>query len=201
MKNKDSKTQPSLRDVMDRYSPIVGGRTGIVGEALKLVSRLVELLPKVRPVTSVMPMPEIIFSNRNAAGQTVWTSNIMLASTFGRMEKLLQRSFDKASKPGASINDRQKFVTLAEQVQQDAAVLASQCTITNPKGAAKYEFVLQPNPGQHIPLSKAFAAVQKDYRGDVDHQVEIIRLGTERPVIMMRPVKGFKKASRRQPTA
>jgi hypothetical protein len=202
MKNNDGKDSPSVEEVIQRYAPGSGDRAGIAGALLEIIARAAGIAPKFSQAaqTTQAPTPEVILSSRNAAGQMVMTSNAELAATFGRMEKVLQQGFDKASKPDASPADRQSFVTLAQQVQEDAAVLAAQCLITNPKGPAKYEFILQPNPGQHVPLAQAFAAVQKR-EAPAKGRVELIRFGTERPVIMMRPVNGFKSASRKQPTA
>lgn len=192
----------SLRDVMDRYSPIVGGRTGLMGAFLKVVARAVEAFPKIVNVTpSAVPVPQVLFTSRNLAGQSITTSNVMLATTFKRMEQTLQKSFKKASGEGASLGDRERFVELAQQVQQDAAILAAKCFITKPEGQAKYQFVLEPQPGQHIPLAKAFAAVQQQYKTGCDNEVELIRFGTDRPVILMRPLKGFKNAGRKSPVA
>lgn len=201
MQNEKPEDSVSVRDVMDRYSPIVGGRTGLIGAFLKVVHRAVEAIPKLNFTPSPVPTPQVLFTSRNLAGQSITTDNVLLATTFKRMEQTLQKSFKKASGEDASLGDRERFVELARQIQEDAAILAAKCFITKPQGEAKYQFVLEPQPGQHIPLTKAFTAVQQQYKSGCDNEVELIRFGTDRPVILMRPVKGFKKASRKSPVA
>lgn len=189
MQNKMPEDSASLRDVMDRYSPIVGGRTGLVGAFLKGVAKI---LPT--PETTQAPVPEVLFTSRNLAGQTITTNDLELAATFRRMEQTLQKSFKTASSADATADDRESFVKLAEQVQKDAAILAAKCFITKPHGEAKYQFTLEPEPGQHIPLAKAFAAVRQP--GTRRSDITLVRYGS---VTVMQPAAGFKKASIRSP--
>ncbi|MEZ0225191.1 MAG: hypothetical protein ACAH83_11600 [Alphaproteobacteria bacterium] len=180
--------------MMERYSPIVGGRTGLIGEFLKVVSKAVDILPNADAPPA--PVPEVLFTSRNLAGQTITTNDLLLATTFKRMEQTLQNSFKQATGADATPDDRESFVKLAAQVQKDAAILAAKCFITKPEGEAKYQFVLEPQPGQHIPLSKAFASVQQPGRKASD--VKMVRYGG---VTIMQPAKGFQKASIRTPVA
>jgi hypothetical protein len=190
MQNKTPEDSTSLRDVINRYSPIVGGRTGLVGDFLKVVAKAAEILPDPTPA----PVPEVLYTSRNLAGQSITTNDLELAATFKRMEQTLQKSFKKASGAEATPDDRESFVKLAEQVQKDAAILAAKCFITKPQGEAKYQFVLEPEPGQHIPLAKAFAAVQQP--GTKKSEIMLVRYGN---VTLMQPAAGFKKASIRSP--
>ncbi|TAL30754.1 MAG: hypothetical protein EPN97_11760 [Alphaproteobacteria bacterium] len=192
MQNKTPEDSTSLRDVIDRYSPIVGGRTGLVGDFLKVVAKAVDILPNVNDAPA--PVPSVLFTSRNLAGQTITTNDLELAATFKRMEQTLQKSFKKASGTDATADDRESFVKLAEQVQKDAAILAAKCFITKPQGDARYQFVLEPEPGQHIPLAKAFAAVQQP--GRKSSEITLVRYGS---VTVMQPAAGFKKASIRSP--
>jgi hypothetical protein len=194
MQNKPPENQDSVQDVMERYSPIVGGRTGIVGDFLKVVAKAVDVLPLANATPA--PVPEVLYTSRNLAGQTITTNDLELAATFRRMEQTLQKSFKMASSTEATTDDRESFVKLAKQVQADAAILAAKCFITKPEGDAKYQFVLEPQPGQHIPLAKAFSAVQQP--GKKGSDVKMVRYGG---VTIMQPAKGFQKASIRTPVA
>jgi hypothetical protein len=194
MQNITPEDSVSVREVVERYSPIVGGRTGLVGDFLKVVAKAVDILPSANATPA--PVPEVLFTSRNLAGQTITTNDLELAATFRRMEQTLQKSFKKASGTDATADDRESFTKLAEQVQKDAAILAAKCFITKPQGDAKYQFVLEPEPGQHIPLAKAFAAVKQPGRKSSD--VKLVRYGT---VTLMQPAAGFKKASIKSPVA
>lgn len=180
-----------LQEVINRYA--TDGKTGLVGEALKIASRLMDSFPGLKTSTETLaPTPGVIYQSRNRAGQTISTSNAGVAGAFVNMERTLQNGFAKASAPNATSEDKQNFMRIAQQVQEDAKVISAACFITHPKGEAKYEFVIEPQPGHHIPLGKAFATVQGKSRNDV----EFTRIGN---VTLMRPTQGFRKTGQKTP--
>ena len=188
---------PALSEVIKRYAPVSSGSASLLGKVLGAFTRAADSGVE----NEGAPTPGVIYQSRNLAGQTVMTSNLELVNTFKRMESALQKSFAAATGEGASTQDRRNFLTLSQQVEKDAQVLAAACFITKPEGPAGYKFTLEPQPGQHIPLKDAFAAV-KQGKNAPGEGVEFLRFGTaQRQVVMMRPAGGFKSASRRQPTA
>lgn len=186
---------PKVLDVINRYAPVSSGSTGFLGKVLNAVARVTD---SSKESNAGAPTPDVIYQSRNLAGQVIMTNNVELANTFKRMESALQNSFTRATGVNSSPEDRQGFVQLSQQVQKDAEILASACMITKPEGAAKYKFTLEPQPGQHIALTDAFAAVQS---GKQHREVEFLRFGSQGQVVMMRPAGGFKAASRKSPTA
>ena len=195
MQNKTPE-QPQIQDVINRYAPVSGGSAGFLGTILNAVARVTDS----KKPDAGAPTPDVIYQSRNLAGQVIMTNNLEVASTFKRMESALQRGFAKATGENASAGDRQEFVSLTEQVQKDAEIIAAACMITKPEGAAKYKFTIEPQPGQHIPLKDAFASVQSG-KQVLGKGVEFLRFGSQGQVVMMRPAGGFRAASRKTPTA
>ena len=187
---------PAVSEVINRYAPVSSGSASLLGKVLGAFTKAVDSGVE----NQGAPTPGVIYQSRNLAGQTVVTSNLELANTFKRMESALQKSFAAATGEGASKEDRRNFMTLSQQIEKDAAILAAACFITKPEGPAGYKFTLEPQPGQHIPLKEAFAAV-KQGKNAPGAGVEFLRFGSQGQVVMMRPAGGFKSASRRQPTA
>ncbi len=189
--------QNALREVMDRYAPVTAASTGIVAEFLKAVGLAKESAPAESGPAAQTPV--VLYQTRNLAGQTIASRDMRVVATFHEMEKTLQRSFAQASRGDASTADRQQFVTLAEQVQKDAELLAAACFITQADGSSKYKFTLEPQPGHHIPLKDAFASVQGRSKNGGAREVEFISFGMGSRKVTMMHAKGFRKAAQKSP--
>ncbi len=113
--------QTALRTIIDKYSPLVRGMTGIAGKALSLATRPLE--GAANAAFAVTHWPD--HGAENKAGQYITDCNATIITTFARMEKKLTSSFNQAVNDGA----RRKFLGLADEVKQDAHVLEQHCTI------------------------------------------------------------------------
>lgn len=113
--------QTTLRSIIDKYSPIVRGITGIAGKALSLAARPFEKAADT--AQAIWHWPD--HGSENKAGQYITDCNASIITTFQRMEKKLTISFN------AAVNDtaRRNFLGLADEVKRDSEVLEQHCTI------------------------------------------------------------------------
>jgi hypothetical protein len=116
----------SLREIIDSYSPIVRGRKGILGGALKVFAAPLEAVRSVKHALKAYPFH---FGHENTAGQIVTDCPAIIPTTFVRMEHKLQASFNTAARPEATPIERESFLGLANTVRAEAEVLGRHCTI------------------------------------------------------------------------
>jgi hypothetical protein len=136
----------SVREIIDRYSPIVRGCKGLLGFALKLVARPVEAVQNAAGAAARYPL---YFGYRNTAGQSVADCAAIIPKTFGRMEKKLQASFNAAAAPASGTEARENFLRLADEVRRDGETLSTHCTIFRQDldlVTEKYRFILATEP-------------------------------------------------------
>jgi len=122
--------QQTLRDIIDKYSPIVRGRKGALGATLKAAAFPVE---QGRNALGAIARFPIYIGYENTAGQSVEGCKAVVADTFRRMEKKLQKSFNAAAAREATTAARESSLGLAAEVRADAKALARHCTVV--KGA------------------------------------------------------------------
>ena len=113
--------QSSLRSIIDKYSPVVRGMTGLAGKALSLATRPFE--KAANAAQTLWRWPD--HGAENKAGQYITDCNASIFTTFQRMEKKLTLSFNAAVNDGA----RRRFLSVVDDVKRDAAVLEQHCTI------------------------------------------------------------------------
>jgi hypothetical protein len=77
--------------------------------------------------------------------------------TLKEMEKFLRRAFIKATVPAAAPADKNKFLLLADEVEQDLKKLSPAFKIVS--GAEKYEFIVDVE--KHLTLDQARQEVKK----------------------------------------
>lgn len=134
--------QQTVRDIINKYSPIVNGRKGILGLAFKAVARPLEWAE--RALNSV---EQWIAPNgfTNTAGQLLIDTSPAVVDTLAHMESRLQQSFNTASAKAATPETREQFLSLAQEVQKDALVLAPEAHVVNNElnlAPEQYKFIL-----------------------------------------------------------
>lgn len=111
--------QQNVTDIINKYSPITRGRTGLLGLAFKAVAKPLEIATDAFYAVEQWAFPS---GWANSAGQLLTSTTATVASTFSRMESKLRASFSAAKNAGAE--KRAQFLSLAGEVKKDAAVLA-----------------------------------------------------------------------------
>ncbi|HYD19412.1 MAG TPA: hypothetical protein VEF76_13130 [Patescibacteria group bacterium] len=118
--------QHSVRDIINKYSPIVNGRSGPSSLFFKAAARSLEALQSTAQAASDWVYPSGI---QNTAGQLLVNTPPIIAATFARMERRLQDSFRAAASKYARPLERENFHAVAEEVKADASVIAPQATV------------------------------------------------------------------------
>jgi hypothetical protein len=113
--------QQTIQNIIDKYSPITRGRTGLLGLAFKAVAKPVEIAANTLGAASQWVYPS---GYTNSAGQVLVNASATVAATYRRMEEKLQQSFNRAGAKTATPDMRDAFLVLADEVKNDAAVLA-----------------------------------------------------------------------------
>lgn len=126
---------PTLRNILDKYSPFVRGIGGAKGKALSLLVRPLEKATEL--VQTVLRWPHR--GAENQAGQHITDCSAAVISTFARMEKKLSASFKAAADRHAALQARRQFLGLATEIKTEAAVLEKHCTILR----RKFDFVTE----------------------------------------------------------
>ena len=130
--------QASLRDITDKYSPIVKGRTGLAGLAFKAAARTVELAGGALNAATQWAYPR---GFENAAGQMLSSGTpAAIIATYQRMESKLRASFAATAAKFATPGDRQNFLALAAEVKQDAEILAPHTSVLR----SEFDIVTEP---------------------------------------------------------
>lgn len=120
--------QNTVRDIINKYSPLVKGREGLLGKSLKVIGRPLEWAFNAGNAAIRFPF---YFGYENTAGQYVGNCPAIIPATLSRMEKKLQTSFQKAATKEAAQSDRLSFLSLAEEIEADTAVLSTHFNVTN----------------------------------------------------------------------
>ncbi len=110
----------TAQDVIDKYSPLLQGQTGVQKFALLLVSRTLQIATDILGRAGQYPFNQ---GYTNTAGQTISDCSPSVAVTLQRMERKLQNSFNKAAQPALQALDDVKFLMAAEEVRSDAQIL------------------------------------------------------------------------------
>lgn len=114
----------TLRDIIDKYSPIVKGSKSL---ARKLLARPVEWAQSAIDAAQNWPFPH---GRTNAAGQNITAETpTAVAATFARMETKLRSFFNEAAGKDATPENREAFLAIAAEVKEDAKVLAPHASI------------------------------------------------------------------------
>jgi hypothetical protein len=144
------------RDVLDKYSPIVQGQTGILGAVLRAAARPVEWAINLAGAVGQYPLQQ---GYTNAAGQTISDCDAIVPFTLYRMEGRLQSKFAAAAaRPGASM-ESVDFLIAAKEIEQDAATLSPLFNVksgTNFIGGERYKLMA----GHDIDIEAALAKVE-----------------------------------------
>lgn len=113
--------QRTPRDIINKYSPIVKGRTGLSSLAFRAAARTIEIAQNATHAVSEWAYPKGI---ENTAGQLLVSTAPVIAETFARMESKLAASFNTASAKNADATARDNFLQLAGEVKADAKIIA-----------------------------------------------------------------------------
>ncbi len=109
-----------IQDIIDKYSPLVQGQTGVQKRALLLVSHTLQSATNILGRVSQYPFNQ---GYTNTAGQTISDCSPAIAVTLQRMERKLQTSFNKAANSQTPTVDSILFVATTKEVQNDVLVL------------------------------------------------------------------------------
>lgn len=120
--------QNNVRDIINKYSPLVKGREGLLGISLKIIGRPLEWAYNAG--NAVMRFP-FYFGYENTAGQYVGDCPAIIPATLSRMEKKLQASFQKAAAKEAAQPERLDFLSLAQEVEADTAILSKHFNVSH----------------------------------------------------------------------
>lgn len=120
--------QHTARDIINKYSPIVKGRTGLSSLAFRAAARTIEIAQGTAHAVSEWAYPKGI---ENAAGQLLVSTAPVIAATFARMESKLKASFNTASAKNADAQARDNFLQVADEVKADAKIIAPQASVLN----------------------------------------------------------------------
>lgn len=118
--------QHTARDIINKYSPIVKGRTGLSSLAFRAAARTIEIAQATAHAVSEWAYPKGI---ENTAGQLLVSTVPVIAATFARMESKLAASFNAASAKNAEVTVRDNFLQLADEVKADAKIIAPQASV------------------------------------------------------------------------
>ncbi|MBI1216235.1 MAG: hypothetical protein GC185_10520 [Alphaproteobacteria bacterium] len=135
--------QQTLREIINKYSPIVRDKKGALGAALKTAAFPVE---QTRNALGALIRFPISVGYTNTAGQSVEGCKAVVADTFRRMEKKLQASFNAAAAKEAGQQVKEAFLKLAEEVRADSRVLAKHCTVVSETWSTSpetYKFIVK----------------------------------------------------------
>lgn len=183
--------EKSPREIIDAYSPIVRGKKGLLGLALKAVARPLELTRNILGAVTRFPFH---FGYENTAGQVLTDCSAVVPETFRRMEKKLQASFNTAARDNASPIERETFLRLADQVRADGEELSRYCTILRTEFAdhtERYSFILGKKPlGNRqfdiTTLEQGVAQVKEQMFGSAGQVAAEIAEGSKNPVTVRR---------------
>lgn len=131
----EPKQNKTLRDIIDKYSPIVKGSTSRLRKAL---ARPVEWAQSALDTADNWAFPH---GRNNAAGQNITAETpTAVAATFARMETKLRSFFNKAAAKDATPESREAFLSVAAEVKEDAKVLAPHASILR----SEFDMVSEP---------------------------------------------------------
>ncbi len=187
--------EKSLREIIDAYSPIVRGKKGLLGLALRALSKPFEIARNVLGAVARFP---IGFGYENAAGQILTDCPAMVPETFRRMEKKLRNSFNVAARTGASPIKRESFLRLADGVRADGAALSKHCTILRTEFDSvteSYNFILSKEPlgnrnYKTVNLEQGVALIRDQMSAAAADAGAEVQTGVKNPVtIRRRPIE------------
>lgn len=147
--------QRTPRDIINKYSPIVKGRTGLSSLAFRTAARTIEIAQNATHAVSEWAYPKGI---ENTAGQLLVGTAPVIAATFARMESKLAASFNTASAKDADVQARGNFLQLAEEVKADAKIIAPLASVLR----AEFDIVTEPYTfmvAQGVTLEQGIAQV------------------------------------------
>lgn len=129
--------QRTPRDIINKYSPIVKGRTGLSSLLFKAAARTAEVAQRAAHGVSEWAYPKGI---ENTAGQLLIGTAPAIAATFARMESKLSASFNSASAKNADAEAWGNFLQLADDVKADAKIIAPLASVLR----AEFDIVTEP---------------------------------------------------------
>lgn len=129
--------QRTPRDIINKYSPIVKGRTGLSSLAFRAAARTIEIAQNATHAVSEWAYPKGI---ENTAGQLLVSTAPVIAATFARMESKLGASFNTAAAKDADAEARSNFLNLADEVKADAKIIAPLASVLR----AEFDIVTEP---------------------------------------------------------
>ncbi|MBL8714069.1 MAG: hypothetical protein JNM12_14335 [Alphaproteobacteria bacterium] len=147
--------QRTPRDIINKYSPIVKGRTGLSSLVFKAAARTAEIAQNAAHAVSEWAYPKGI---ENSAGQLLTNTAPVIAETFARMESKLAASFNTASAKNADAQARDNFLQLADEVKADAKIIAPLASVLR----AEFDIVTEPYTfivAQGVTLEQGIAQV------------------------------------------
>lgn len=129
--------QHTPRDIINKYSPIVKGRSGLSSLAFRAAARTIEFAQSTAYAVSEWAYPKGI---ENTAGQLLVSTSPVIAATFARMESKLAASFNTASAKNADAAARDNFLQFADEVKADAKIIAPFASVLR----AEFDIVTEP---------------------------------------------------------
>jgi|GEM_PF-6370213 len=141
------RTAKTARDIIDKYSPLAHLGGGVPGRMALKAARPLEWAYNAGQAVLRYPFN---FGYENTAGQYVGSCPAIIPATLRRMEKKLQAGFNTAAAAQASRQARMDFLSLADEVESDAAVLSGSFNVVGGVfGVApeKYTFIVQKQGG------------------------------------------------------
>jgi hypothetical protein len=147
--------QHTPRDIINKYSPIVKGRTGLSSLVFKAAARTAEVAQSTAHAVSEWAYPKGI---ENAAGQLLVSTAPVIAATFARMESKLAACFNTAAAKDADAQARGNFLQLADEVKADAKIIAPLASVLR----AEFDIVTGPYTfmvAQDVTLEQGIAQV------------------------------------------
>ncbi|MDE1150974.1 MAG: hypothetical protein PW788_00415 [Micavibrio sp.] len=156
--DRDSK---SLREIVGKYSPFIGGRTGWKGAALNAIAAPFAAANSSFQKLLRLPYP---YGYENEAGQSLKDCGPEVPSTFRRMEMKLKTAFMAAALPASSIDMRRQFLDTAVEIRRDAADLSAHCTILRSEMdfvTEPYKFVLAKTENSLLLLEEGVASIRE----------------------------------------
>lgn len=129
--------QRTPRDIINKYSRIVKGRTGLSSLAFRAAALTIEIAQATAHAVSEWAYPQGI---ENTAGQLLVSTVPVIAETFARMESKLAGSFNAASAKNADVTARDNFLSLADEVKADAKIIAPLASVLR----AEFDIVNEP---------------------------------------------------------
>ncbi len=129
--------QRTPRDIINKYSPIVKGRSGLSSVLFKAAARSIELAQDTAHAVTEWAYPRGI---ENTAGQLLVSTAPVIVATLKRMETKLAASFNTASAKNSGAEARGNFLSLADEVKADAKIIAPQASVLR----QEYDMVTEP---------------------------------------------------------